>query len=93
MKMTKKNRGLYDSYMQAKAVTLSDVYGSYSNLKARAEESILREMDNLNGFDPKITSNNSFHFSMAFIYPCPNTGELRLRYHTSANVYDFSITE
>ena len=93
MKMTKKNRELYDSYMQAKAVTLSDVYGSYSNNKALAEEAILREMDKLNGFGQRITSNNCHFFSMAFMYPCPKTGELRLRYHTSANVYDFSITE
>ena len=92
-KMTKKNRGLYDSYIRANASTLSDVYGNYSYNKARAEEAILREMDKLNGFNPKITSNNSHSFSMAFMYPCPETGEVRLRYHTHANVYDFSITE
>ena len=91
-KMTKKNRGFYNNYMRAEATRLSDVYGNYSYRKARAEEAILREMDELNGFNPKITGNNSSHFSMAFMYPCTETGEIRLRYHTHANVYDFSIT-
>jgi hypothetical protein len=91
--MNKKNRKLYHSYINAKAVTLSDVYKSYSYRKARAEEAILREMDNMDGFNPRITSNNCQYFSMAYTYPCPETGELRLRYHTSSNVYDFAIDE
>ena len=91
-KMTKKNRGFYINYMRAEAAKLSDVYASYSYHKARAEEAILEEMNELKGFNPKITGNNSHSFSMAFMYPCRDTGEVRLRYHTHANVYDFSIT-
>ena len=93
MKMTKKNTGFYDSYMRSNAVTLSDVYKSPSDRKVRAEELILREMDKLSGFDPRIVGSSCHYFSMAFTYPDTVTGELRLRYYTGQNTYDFLIIE
>lgn len=92
-KMTKKQAGMYDSYLRSNATTLRDVYASYSYKKARAEESILRQMDKLNGCDPRIIGGSCHFFSMGFMYPCPVTGEMRLRYYTGMNTYDFAITE
>lgn len=92
-KMTSKNEGFYNNYKRAEITSIRDAYKNPSYYKTRAEELILRDMDKLNGFDPKITSNNCQFFSMAFTYPCPETGELRLRYYTGMNVYDFAISE
>ena len=91
--MTKKDQGFYNSYIRSDAATLRDVYKNPSYRKTRAEELILREMDRLSGFAPRITSNNCHYFSMAFQYPDPETGALRLRYYTGMNVYDFELTE
>ena len=92
-KMTKKNSGWYDNYLRADAVTLRDVYKNPSDKKVRAEYCILREMDRLRGFDPRIIYGGCHFFSMAFTYPDPETGALRLRYYTGMNVYDFELTE
>lgn len=90
-KMTAKNKGFYDNYTRTRATTLRDVYKNPSDRKLYAEERILRDMDRMNGFDPRIVSGSCHFFSMAFTYPCPETGELRLRYYTGMNTYDFVI--
>ena len=92
-KMSIRNAIFHNNYTRAEATTLRDVYKSYSSRKARAEESILREMDRLNGYGPRIIRGNCYFFSMAFMYPDPGTGAERLRYYTGRNIYDFEITE
>ena len=90
-KMTSKHTGFWNNYNNATMVTLDDAYGRYSVYKARAYEAIIDEMHRLGGMNPRITSNNSQFFSMAFEYPCPKTGIVRLRYYTGMNVYDFEV--
>lgn len=90
-KMTKKNEVLYNNYKRAEITTLSEAYKNPSIYKTRAYEAIIGEMRELGGINPRITSNNCQFFSMAFEYPCPKTGILRLRYYTGRNVYDFEV--
>ena len=90
-KMTEKNKGFYNNYVRTEARTLLDVYKNPSDYKKYAEEAILRDMDRMDGHDPRIVSGSCHFFSMAFTYPDPETGEMRLRYYTGRNVYDFVI--
>ena len=91
--MTEKNKGFYNRYTQTETETIQDAYKNPSYYKTRAEELILREMDKLNGCNPKVMRNGCQFFSMAFQYPHPETGEPRLRYYTGRNIYDFAIKE
>lgn len=55
---------------------LEDVYGRYSNAKARAFrycEELCRE---LNGYDLCITAHNTMTFTVGFEFPHPETGEV-----------------
>lgn len=90
-KMTNKHAGFYDRYKRAEMTSLSEAYKNPSYYKTRAYEAIIGEMRELGGMNPRITSNNCHFFSMAFEYPCPETGILRLRYYTGQNVYDFEV--
>lgn len=89
--MTKKVKGFYESYKRASATTLNDVYTSYSSRKASAFEWCRNKCEELNGFDFKVVSACTNFFTVGFMYPDPETGEIRFCYETHLNTYDEKV--
>lgn len=92
VKMTKANEQRLISYERSEGRNdLYQVYTSPSDAKVKAYDWIINEMDELGGWDIRITGSNCMTFSCAYKY----NGEdgLHLRYHTAYNVYDFKIEE
>lgn len=88
--MTKKNQGMLWSYEHATARTIWEAYSrpSYAKVKAYTND-CLKQMQELNGYDGRITGASSHFFSYAFRYL--KDGAEHLRYITYANNYDFVI--
>jgi len=87
--MTKKNRAMYEAYMRATDRRLEDAYGRASERKRAAFRSCVRTLEEMQGYDGRIVSHNTFRFSYAFRYM--QDGEERIRYITADNNYDFAI--
>lgn len=85
--MTKE--AMRNSYERANEYDIFDAYGRPSVYKARAWEAIRRECYENGGSGLVITGHNSSFFSCAYVYPDPDTGALRLVFHTYANRYEF----
>lgn len=66
--MTKAQAALYSTYQQATTTDLSQVYGRYSYAKEQAMHYCHRLQAELNGYDGRICSANTFQFSYAFRY-------------------------
>ena len=78
---------MYDNNFQG--TNIFDVYEKPSQAKISAYRNCREDMEYHNGFDFRITGHNCMKFSCAFLYPDPETSELRIRYHTAENVYDY----
>lgn len=89
-KMTKKNRIMWENYKKSSDYHLRDVYKGYSLKKSEAWAGCIAKKHELNGFDGRITSYNTFQFSYAFEYVNLKK-EKRLCYMTANNTYDFKI--
>lgn len=89
--MTKKELGMLSSYNYATMTTLEEAYKKPSTTKWRVYYYILNQLVQLNGHDFKITGANSSTFSCAFLYV--KDEQLRLRYYTAWNTYDFVVEE
>lgn len=89
--MTKKQLGMLESYRRATAEELSDVYTRWSNAKERAWDYCESLRQDLNGYDARIPSANTFQFTYAFKYV--EEGKLYLCYVTAANESRFCIEE
>ena len=68
IKMKKAYEGFYENYKRATATELSEVYGRYSAAKAQAMEYCKEMQHNMNGYDGRICSANTFQFTYAFKY-------------------------
>lgn len=86
MKYTKKQQEIIDRYERSNASELRQVYGRYSNAKARSFEKIKTEMRELEGHDMRITGAGQSIYTCAYQYECD--GQCYLRYHTKSNVID-----
>ena len=87
MKITKKQAEIINRYNRSTSYGLRDVYERYSTAKAVAEEDILREMRNRNGYGYKILGAHSCTFSCAYLYDVDNT--TFIVYHTAQNCAEF----
>lgn len=66
-KLTKKEEGWINLYLQARDYSVDTAYGNPSSTKKQIEAEILYTMkDRFNGFDYRILSHNGFRFSCAF---------------------------
>lgn len=84
-KTTKKAQGFIDSYNRATGTTLSDIYGSYSSAKAKAERECRERMEQLGASDFRMMSGNSFSFT------CGYRTDDTLYVETSANTYAIAL--
>lgn len=66
--MNKQNTGFYNTYKNATARDLRDVYGRYSYNKVRAVQYCKELQYNMHGYDGRICSANTFAFTYAFQY-------------------------
>lgn len=90
--MTKKQQIMLRNYNYANDTTIYEAYERPSYYKVRAEQRILDEMRNNNGYDYRICGHNSCTFSCAYQYR-DDKQLLHLVYHTAYNRYDFVIEE
>lgn len=90
--MNKKQEGMIWSYNARN--NYDDIYKAYrspSIYKVRAWEAIKADCADLKGWGLKVLGKNCMKYSAAFQYASPETGEIRLRYYTASNIYDFAI--
>ena len=87
--MTKQNEGLYNNYCNTNYATIWEAYDRPSYNKERAYEWCMDDARKHDGYDIRIPTRNTFHFTFAFRYMAD--GKERLRYHTPMNVYDFEL--
>lgn len=88
--LTKAQQGMIWAYENAKYSTIEQAYKTCSEAKKQAFNRIWFEMKKNNGTDMRITGKSCMYFSCAYRYYDDNNN-LRLRYHTYANVYDFIL--
>ena len=93
--MTKKQRGMYESYKRAlnrgPKTELYQVYGNYSNAKQKAIDYCKELEHRLGGYNGTIVGHSAHFFSYAFEYVDYDLGKKCLCYCTHANDYKFSI--
>lgn len=90
--MNKQNRGFYNTYKNATARDLWDVYGRFSNNKVRAMQYCKELQYNMHGYDGRICSANTFSFTYAFQY-VNESGKHCLAYITKAHNRFFEIDD
>lgn len=66
--MTLYQRGLYSNYQRATATELWQVYGRHSAAKDEAMQYCRRLQSEMEGYDGRICSANTFSFTYAFRY-------------------------
>lgn len=84
-KTTQKAQAFINSYNNATGTTLSDIYSSYSAAKARAERDCRDRMANLNGYDFRMMSGNTYAFT------CGYRTDDTLYIETSSNTYEIAL--
>lgn len=89
--MTQAQEKMLWNYKRSTAKELWHVYGTWSAEKAQAFQNCNVDRMNLDGYDARICSANSWQFTYAFRYMLD--GVEHLRYHTARNVYDFELEE
>lgn len=89
-KLTQKQLQMINNYKYARYDSLAQCYKNCSWAKEKAENEILREMCNNNGYDYRICGFNSCTFSCAYRYK-DNQGYEHLVYHTHINRFDFIV--
>lgn len=89
IKLNKKQRQLFYNYKNSNMHSLRDLYIHCSYEKQDAEQDIIREMLDANGYGFKICGGNSCTFSCAYCYDLD--GFTHLVYHTYANKHDFIV--
>lgn len=87
--MTKKQQALWEQYKRATKKTLDECYVCASKEKREAYEEIQMKRFFMEGWRTRITSHNTFQFSMAFLYK--KDGKNMLHYETRSNVWDFEV--
>lgn len=90
--MTKNEMAMYRAFATAPQKSIYEVYGRLSTAKIRAWESIREECYVNGGSALRVVSHNTFMFTCAYVYPDPETGALRLMYHTPSSRYDIDLT-
>ena len=88
--MKKQLEGFYNQYKKATARELHEVYGKYSSAKASAMQYCKELQNNMNGYDGRICSANTFQFTYAFQY-INESGKHCLAYITAAQNRYFEI--
>lgn len=92
--MTKKELNMVRNYEWASTHGFSSVRLAYtkpSMAKVYAEDAILREMADYNGYSYYITGHNSSHFTCGYKYRDSEDRE-HLVYHTYANRFDIALS-
>lgn len=91
VKLTKKQQQMLNAYNKSDMYSLSDLYKSYSETKARAEYLIVKEKVLKGGYGYKVCGGNSMCFTCAYCYDSRENGNINkhLVYHTAYNKYDF----
>ena len=87
--MTKRQQQMVNNYNNSNMYRLSDLYTTCSFYKTRAEQMILNEMLDNNGYDYKICGGNSCTFSCA--YKMVKDNHEILVYHTHCNRYEIVL--
>ncbi len=88
--MKKQYERFYNQYKMATARELHDVYGRCSYAKEKAMQDCKELQYNMNGYDGRICSANSFQFTYAFQY-VNESGKHCLAYITAAHNRYFEI--
>ena len=86
--MTKKQQQMLWNVTHSNDTDLFDVYKSFSDDNRSACDYCMYEMHLKDGFNFRITSTNTYHFSCGFLYYDENK-RLHCRYYTGRNIYDF----
>ena len=89
--MTKKDQALLSAYKNARHHSVYDLYKAPSLAKTRAEQMILAEMRENDGYDYKVIGGNSMTFSCAYKYD--TSDGYCLVYHTAYNTYYVDVVE
>ena len=89
--LTQKQSDMFCRYCNSCATSLHDVYKMWSDKKEKAFKYCLRDMDEHNGQDMRITGANGHTFSCA--YRIIRDDGAYLVYHTYANRFEFKYME
>ena len=87
--MTKRQQQILTQYERSSAHSVREVYGRLSSRKIAIENSILRDMLDVNGSGYRVTGHNSSFFSCGFTYE--RDGERILRHYTASKTVEFAI--
>lgn len=82
IKMTKRQRSIYERWQASENVALQDVYKTCSAEKWRAFDHCRTRFAELNGFGFRIIGANTFGFSVGFEYENPEYGNVVFVYIT-----------
>lgn len=82
---------VYQRYTYSDDTQLRDVYGRYSDKKARAYDYCRNLMLKYDGYDFRIISYNTFMFTCGFMFHDPATNELMFAYITPTYNYCSTI--
>ena len=90
---TTQKQNYYNKYKKSNMYRLRDLYTSYSEAKAAAEQEIIEEMRKNGGYGYKVCGGNSCTFTCAYMYDTRENGDINkhLVYHTAYNRYDFIV--
>lgn len=87
--MNKKFEALKHAYENARYDSVFRAYGRPSDAKINAESWCIHKMKNMNGWDYRILSYNTFNFTCGWLVENPETGVLQLCVETARNSYRF----
>lgn len=91
--MTKEQERIYNIYKASKYYNLSDVYARPSTSKIQAYDKCLMEMCEMDGYEMRILTFNTFQFTCAYRYDESRNGLLitHLVYFTASKREDIVI--
>ena len=84
---TKRGQALLARANHFEGTDLSDVYGRYSSAKASAMRDCRLWCEEMNGYNFRIISHNTFGFSVAWNYTNKETGEIMTRIETPSGTH------
>lgn len=87
--MNKINKQILENYKKSEYYSLNQKYKSCSFAKIKAEQEILQDMKNLNGYNYKIVGANTSTFSCAFTFEENN--KQFLKYFTRSKIKIFEV--
>ena len=92
MAIKKNLEAQYERWCDSNYTTLREVYGRWSGEKERAYKACLEKCSDMNGWNFRIVSHNSWMFTVGWLYR-NEEGKNMFWYETPSNSYTWAIPE